>query len=322
MKALISGISGQDGSYLAELLLKKGYEVHGIVRRVAIEDPDHRLKRLKHVLNYVVLHPASMESFASIYKVVQKVKPDECYHFAAQSFVSYSFDDEFSTFRINIDGTHHVLAAIKEIVPKCKFYFAASSEMFGNAEQVPQDENTPFIPRSSYGISKLAGYHLTRNYREACGLYACSGILFNHESPRRGLEFVTRKITSAVAKIKKGLQDTLELGNIKSRRDWGYAKDYMYAVWAMLQQENPTDFVIATGATHSIEDFLDEAFNYVGLDWHLYVNIKEKFMRPSDIYELKGDCAQAKNALNWFPEHSFINLVQMMVDADIKELEK
>jgi len=320
--ALITGITGQDGSYMADILLEKGYKVHGIVRRVAIEDPEHRLHRIKHILDRVVLHPASMESFASIFKIVQKTKPDECYHFAAQSFVSYSFEDEFSTFRINIDGTHHMLSAIKEIVPECKFYFAASSEMFGNAKQVPQDEQTPFMPRSSYGISKLAGYHLTRNYREAYGLYACSGILFNHESPRRGLEFVTRKITRAVARIKLGLQNTLELGNIKAKRDWGYAKDYMQAIWKMLQQDNPDDFVIATGETHSVEEFLDEAFNYVGLDWHLYVHLKEKFTRPADIYELKGNCTKAKKTLDWYPKYSFVNLVHMMVDADLKDLER
>ncbi len=203
-RALITGITGQDGSYLAELLLSKGYEVHGIVRRTAIEDPEHRLWRLKHLLDDLVLHSGSLESFASIFKVVDTVQPDECYHLAAQSFVSYSFEDEFSTINTNINGTHFILAAIKERAPDCRFYFAASSEMFGNAKEAPQNENTPFYPRSPYGISKVAGFHLTRNYREAYNLFALSGILFNHESPRRGLEFVTRKITRAVARIKLG----------------------------------------------------------------------------------------------------------------------
>src|SRR3972149_9637204 len=235
-RALIAGITGQDGSYLAEFLLEKGYEVHGIVRRVAIEDPEHRLWRIRHILDKITLHAASMESYASIFKVVDKVRPGECYHLSAQSFVTYSFEDEFSTINTNINGTHFVLAALKDIAPHCKFYFAASSEMFGNAKETPQNENTAFYPRSSYGISKVAGFHLTRNYREAYNLYALNGILFNHESPRRGFEFVTRKVTNTVAKIKLGLAKELRLGNLEAKRDWGFAGDYVKAMWLMLQQ--------------------------------------------------------------------------------------
>jgi len=219
-KALITGITGQDGSYLAEFLLEKGYEVHGIVRRVAMEDPDHRMWRIRHLLPDLVLHSASLESFPSLFKVLIKVQPDECYHLAAQSFVSYSFEDEFSTMNTNINGTHYLLASVKEAAPKCRVYFAASSEMFGQVRETPQRESTPFHPRSAYGISKVAGFELTRNYREAYGLHATSGILYNHESPRRGFEFVTRKITSHVAKIKLGLAKQLPLGNLDAKRDW------------------------------------------------------------------------------------------------------
>ncbi|HEU4389173.1 MAG TPA: GDP-mannose 4,6-dehydratase, partial [Blastocatellia bacterium] len=235
-KALISGITGQDGSYLAELLLEKGYEVHGIVRRVAIEDPEHRLWRIKHLLGDALLHPASLESYPSIYRVMASVRPDEVYHLAAQSFVSYSFEDEFSTLNTNINGTHYMLAAFREVSPHARFYFAGSSEMFGESGVSPQNELTPFHPRSAYGISKVAGFELARNYREAYSLHVSSGILFNHESPRRGFEFVSRKITSNVAKIKLGLASEMKLGNLDARRDWGHADDYVKAMWAMLQQ--------------------------------------------------------------------------------------
>lgn len=265
-RALITGITGQDGSYLAEFLLDKCYEVHGIVRRVAIEDPERRLWRIRHILNKIVLHSASMESYASIFNVVDKVRPDECYHLSAQSFVSYSFEDEFSTINTNINGTHYVLAAIKDRAPYCKFYFAASSEMFGNAKETPQNENTYFYPRSPYGISKVAGYYLTRNYREASNLHALSGILFNHESPRRGLEFVTRKITNTIAKLKLGLAKELRLGNLEAKRDWGYAGDYVEAMWLMLQQDEPDDYVIGTGETQSVREFVELAFNHVGIE--------------------------------------------------------
>ncbi|MCX5687455.1 MAG: GDP-mannose 4,6-dehydratase, partial [Candidatus Omnitrophica bacterium] len=270
-KALITGITGQDGAYLSRFLIKKGYEVHGIVRRVALEDPDHRLWRLRDILDKITLHPGSMESYASIFKIVEKVKPNECYHLAAQSFVSYSFEDEFSTINTNINGTHFMLSAIKEKAPKCKFYFAASSEMFGHVREVPQTEKTPFYPRSPYGISKVAGFELTRNYREAYNIFACNGILFNHESPLRGYEFVTRKITSAVANIKLGLAKDIKLGNLDAKRDWGFAGDYCEVMWMMLQQSKPDDYVVATGETHTVREFVKLAFDYVGLDWKKYV---------------------------------------------------
>jgi len=316
-KALITGIDGQDGSYLSKFLLEKGYKVHGIVRRIALEDPEHHLWRLRNILSRIVIHPGSMESYASMFKVVEKVKPDECYHLAAQSFVSYSFEDEFSTINTNINGTHYVLSALKEIAPKCKFYFAASSEMYGLAKETPQNEKTPFHPRSPYGISKVAGFYLTQNYREAYGLFACNGICFNHESPRRGFEFVTRKITSAVAKIKLGLEKELRIGNLEAKRDWGFAGDYVRAMWLMLQQEEPDDYVIATGETHSVREFAKLAFAYAGLDWRKYVVVDKQFYRPAEVSVLKGDFSKARNKLKWRPTVKFKELVKMMVDADL-----
>ncbi|MCE9533047.1 MAG: GDP-mannose 4,6-dehydratase [Planctomycetes bacterium] len=318
--ALITGITGQDGSYLAELLLEKGYRVHGMVRRVAIEDPDHRMWRIRHLLDKVELHSASLESFASVFRVFSKVQPDECYHLAAQSFVSYSFEDEFSTLNTNINGTHHMLACLKEVTPKCRFYFAASSEMFGQVRETPQTELTPFHPRSAYGISKCAGYELTRNYREAYGMFAASGILYNHESPRRGFEFVTRKITSYVAKIKLGLADQLPLGNLEAKRDWGHAKDYVRAMWLMLQQEVADDFVVATGETWSVQQFVEIAFNYVGLDWRKYVVIDPRFFRPAEVHLLLGDPAKATKQLKWKPTICFKDLVEEMVQEDLNRL--
>lgn len=319
-KALITGITGQDGSYLAEFLLQKGYEVHGMVRRVAFEDASHRLWRIRHILDKIVLHSGSLESYASVYNLAEKIKPDECYHLAAQSFVSYSFEDEFSTINSNINGTHFVLSAIKERAPKCKFYFAASSEMFGLVRESPQDEDTPFHPRSPYGISKVAGFDLTRNYREAYGLFGCNGILFNHESPRRGFEFVSRKITNAVAEIKLGLTKELKLGNLEAKRDWGYAGDYVKAMWLMLQEDKPDDYVIATDETHSVKDFLEAAFRHVNLDWKDYVVIDKMLYRPSEVRELRGDYSKAGKKLGWKPKVSFEELVEMMVDSDLKRL--
>lgn len=316
-RVFITGIDGQDGSYLAELLLGKGYQVHGMVRRVALEDPEHHLWRLKHILKKIVLHPASLESYPSIFKIIEKVKPDECYHLAAQSFVSYSFEDEFSTINTNINGTHFVLSAIKEKTPKCKFYFAASSEMFGLAKETPQDENTPFHPRSPYGVSKVAGFDLTRNYREAYGIFACSGICFNHESPRRGFEFVTRKITNAVAEIKLGLAKELRLGNLEAKRDWGFAGDYVEAMWLMLQQDKPDDYVIATGQTHSVKEFVKLAFDIVGLDWKKYVFPDPVLYRPAEVHILKGDYSKARKKFHWEPKVDFKGLVKMMVQADL-----
>lgn len=319
-KALITGITGQDGSYLAEFLLEKKYEVHGIVRRVALEDPEHRLWRIRHITDKVTLHSASMESYPSIFKTVQQVRPDECYHLAAQSFVNYSFDDEFSTINTNINGTHFILSAIKENVPQCRFYFAASSEMFGLVEHSPQSEATPFHPRSPYGISKVAGFDLTRNYRESYGMFALSGILYNHEGPRRGFEFVTRKITHTAAQIKLGLAKELRLGNLSSQRDWGYAADYVKAMWLMLQQKRPTDYVVATGETHSVEEFISLAFAYLGLDWKKYVVMDKQLYRPSEKNILCGDSSRAREDLGWKPTVSFQELVKTMVDADLKYL--
>jgi GDPmannose 4,6-dehydratase len=317
-KALISGITGQDGSYLAELLLAKGYEVHGVVRRVAIEDPEHRLWRIKHLLGEIELHPASLESYPSVFRVIASVQPHEVYHLAAQSFVSYSFEDEFSTLNTNINGTHYLLATLREIAPAARFYFAGSSEMFGEASVSPQNEQTPFHPRSAYGISKLAGFELTRNYREAYRLHASSGILFNHESPRRGFEFVTRKITSHAARIKLGLTRELRLGNLDACRDWGHSEEYVRAMWMMLQRDEPEDYVIASGETHSVREFLDTAFSYLGLDYREYVMIDPKLYRPAEINLLLGDCSKAREKLGWTYSQSFTSLVHEMVETDLK----
>ncbi len=317
-KALITGITGQDGSYLSELLLGKGYEVHGIVRRVAIEDPQARMWRIRHLLGRLHIHSASMESYASIFNIVSEVKPDECYHLAAQSYVSYSFEDEFSTINTNLNGTHYVLSALKRQAPECKFYFAGSSEMFGKVSETPQNEKTPLHPRSPYGISKMAGFELTRNYREAYGLFALSGILFNHESPRRGPEFVTRKISSGAAKIKLGMEKQIRLGNLEAKRDWGHARDYVKAMWLMLQQEEPEDYVIATGRSHSVLDFLEQAFNYLGLNYPDHLVIDRKLYRPSEINILQGDASKARKKLGWSPEVSFEDLVKEMVDSDLE----
>jgi GDPmannose 4,6-dehydratase len=321
-KALITGITGQDGSYLAELLLKKGYQVHGLIRRVALEDTSHRLWRIRHILDKLHIHAGSLESYPSIYKVVEKVKPDECYHLAAQSFVSYSFEDEFSTVNSNINGTLHVLSTVKEKAPECKFYFAGSSEMFGLVKETPQDEDTPFHPRSPYGISKVTGFYTTQNYREAYNMFACNGILFNHESPRRGFEFVTRKISLGVAKIKLGIEKELRLGNLDAKRDWGYAPDFVEAMWLMLQQGKPDDYVIATGETHSVKEFISLAFDHVGLDWKKYVTIDKNLYRPAEVQLLKGDCGKARKALGWKQKVSFEQLVKIMIEADLEYVKK
>jgi GDPmannose 4,6-dehydratase len=317
-RALITGITGQDGSYLAELLVSKGYEVHGFVRRVALEDPAHHLSRLQSVRDRITLHAASLESFASLFKVVSEVAPDECYHLAAQSFVSYSFDDEFSTLNTNINGTHYLLAALRQTGQKCRFYFAGSSEMFGKAEETPQSETTRFHPRSTYGISKVCGYELTRNYREAYGAFAVSGLLFNHESPRRGFEFVTRKITSGVARIVAGQSKDLLLGNLDAKRDWGHAREYVEAMWLMLQQNRPDDYVIATGEAHSVREFCDAAFSVVGLDYRDYVRTDERFYRPAEVDLLIGNAAKAKRELGWEPRTKFSDLVAEMLLEDLR----
>ena len=319
-KALITGITGQDGSYLAELLLSQGYEVHGIVRRVALEDPENRLGRLEAVRSRLHLHAGSVESYASIHQVIGKVSPDECYHLAAQSFVSYSFDDEFSTLQININGTHYLLAALKSLVPACRIYFAGSSEMFGKAEDVPQTERTRFHPRSTYGISKVAGFELARNYREAYGMHVSSGILFNHESPRRGFEFVTRKITSGVARILAGKTRELRLGNLDAKRDWGHAREYVHAMWLMLQQPAPDDYVVATGEMHSVQEFVQVAFGLAGLDYKDYVVIDPELYRPSEVNVLQGNSSKARQVLGWRHNIGFQQLVHEMVENDCRLL--
>jgi GDPmannose 4,6-dehydratase len=318
-KALITGITGQDGSYLAEHLLELGYEVHGLVRRVALEDPSRHFTRIEHILDRLTLHPASLESYPSIFHIYSKNEFDECYHLAAQSFVAESFADGFSTMNTNINGTHYVLAALRELQPGCRFYFAGSSEMFGKVREVPQTELTSFHPRSPYGISKVAGFDLTRNYREAYGMYCVSGILFNHESPRRGFEFVTRKITSTVARIKSGLGTELRLGNLEAKRDWGHAADYVKAMHLMLQQPEAEDYVVATGETHTVREFCERAFARVGLDCQEFVKIDEQFYRPAEVDLLIGDAAKARRQLGWKPQHTFAELVDEMVDSDLRK---
>jgi len=319
-KALITGITGQDGSYLTEHLLELGYEVHGIVRRVALEQPEHRLSRLKGVLNRIKIHPANLDSYASIFHVFSREQFDECYHLAAQSFVAESFADGFSTMSTNINGTHYVLAALREVQPKCKFYFAGSSEMFGKVRETPQRELTPFHPRSPYGISKCAGFQLTVNYREAYGMFCCNGILFNHESPRRGLEFVTRKVTNGVARIKLGLASELRLGNLEAKRDWGHAKDYVAAMHLMLQQPHPDDYVVATGETHSVRELCELAFSEVGLDYKDYVKIDQTVYRPAEVDLLIGDASKAHSALQWQRQVDFPALIKEMVHGDLAAL--
>ena len=319
--ALITGITGQDGSYLAELLLSKGYKVHGIIRRVALEDETHRLWRIKKISNEITLHSGSLESYARIFNIISKIEPNEIYHLGAQSYVDYSFEDEFSTFSMNINGTHYMLSAVKELInSKIKFYFAASSEMFGRVKESPQNENTPFHPRSAYGVSKVTGFHLVKNYREAYKLHASNGILFNHESPRRGFEFVTRKISYAVARIKNGSKEKLKLGNMKAKRDWGHAKDFVEAMWLMLQRDIPGDYVVGTGQEHSVEEFAKKAFDHVGLNYKDHIVIDQKLMRPAEVDTLLADSTKAKKILKWEPKVSFDDLVIDMVESDLKNI--
>jgi GDPmannose 4,6-dehydratase len=317
-KALITGIAGQDGSFLAELLLRKGYEVHGIVRRQALENPAGALGNLAAIEDKITLHVASLESHLSLYKVISLVQPDECYHLAASSFVSYSFDDESSILAINFNGTHYLLASIKEAAPECRFFFAGSSEMFGRATNFPQDELTPFNPRSVYGIAKLASHHLVQNYRNQYDIFACTGILYNHESSRRDFKFVTRKITSAAAQIKLGLEKKLYLGNLNALRDWGYAPNYVEAMWLMLQNDSPENYVIASGTNHAVRDFVECAFSHVGLDYTDFVELDERFYRPTESIPLKGDSSKIRSELNWQPDKNFDEIVAEMVEADLK----
>jgi GDPmannose 4,6-dehydratase len=324
-KALITGITGQDGSYLAELLLGKGYEVHGVVRRASTFNTgriDH-LYQDPHINGvHLFLHYGDIADSTNLIKLLYRIQPDEIYHLAAQSHVRVSFDIPEYTGDVTGLATVRILEAIRETGLRAKFYQASSSEMFGKVQDIPQRETTPFYPRSPYGAAKVYAYWVTVNYRESYGMFACNGILFNHESPRRGETFVTRKITRAVAQIKAGLQDKLYLGNLDAKRDWGYAKEYVDAMWRMLQQDEPDDYVIATGETHSVLEFLEEAFAYVGLDWHDHVEIDPKYYRPAEVDLLIGDASKAKRELGWEPKTTFRALVRLMVDADMAALKK
>jgi GDPmannose 4,6-dehydratase len=315
-RALITGITGQDGSYLAEWLLQKGYEVYGVVRRSSAPN----LGRIEHLLDRVQLRPADLLDQLSLIRLIDEVRPHEFYNLAAMSFVPASWDQPLLTGEYNAQGVTRALEAIRQVDTKIKFYQASSSEMFGKVREVPQSELTPFYPRSPYGVSKVYGHYITVNYRESYQLFACSGILFNHESPRRGLEFVTRKVTDGVARIKLGLADSLPMGNLDAQRDWGFAGDYVRAMWLMLQQDEPDDYVVATGKTHSVKELVELAFSYADLDWQKYVKIDPRFIRPAEVDLLVGEPKKAKDALGWTPEVDFGGLVRMMVDADIKRL--
>jgi GDPmannose 4,6-dehydratase len=322
-KALITGITGQDGSYLAEFLLEKGYEVHGVIRRASTFNTsriDHLYKDPHIAGTRLFLHYGDLTDSSNLSRLLEKIAPEELYHLGAQSHVRVSFDTPEYTGDVTGLGTLRLLDAIRETGAKIKFYQASSSEMYGLVQATPQNETTPFYPRSPYAAAKVYAYWLTVNYRESYDMFACNGILFNHESPRRGETFVTRKITRAVARIKAGLQDTLYLGNLEARRDWGYAKEYVEAMWTMLQLEKPDDFVIATGETHSVREFLEEAFGYAGLDWQQYVKIDARYFRPAEVDLLIGDAAKARATFGWEPKTSFKELVRIMVDADVEAL--
>jgi GDPmannose 4,6-dehydratase len=315
-RALITGITGQDGSYLAEWLLEQGYEVFGVVRRSSAPN----LWRIEHILDRIELKPADLLDQLSLIKIIDEVRPQEFYNLAAMSFVPASWDQPLLTGEYNAQGVTRAMEAIRQVDPKIRFYQASSSEMYGKVRAVPQSEDTPFYPRSPYGVSKVYGHYITVNYRESYGLFACSGILFNHESPRRGLEFVTRKVTDGVARIKLGLQKELRMGNLEARRDWGFAGDYVRAMWLMLQQEVADDYVVATGETHSVRELIDVAFGHAGLDWQKHVTLDPKFLRPAEVDLLIGDPRKAKQKLGWTPSVDFAGLVKMMVDADLARL--
>ncbi|MCL4236626.1 MAG: GDP-mannose 4,6-dehydratase [Anaerolineae bacterium] len=315
-RALITGITGQDGSYLAEFLLEQGYEVFGLVRRTSTVN----FSRIDHIQDRLNLIPGDMLDQTSLQLALQQCEPDEVYNLAAQSFVQTSWTQPVFTGDVTALGVTRLLDAIRHVNPAIRFYQASSSEMFGKVREVPQRETTPFYPRSPYGVAKVYGHWITVNYRESYGLHATSGILFNHESPRRGLEFVTRKVTHNVARIKLGMADELRLGNLDARRDWGYAGDYVRAMWLMLQQDKAEDYVIATGETHSVEELVSVAFEYVGLDWKQYVVQDPRFMRPAEVDMLVGDASKAGKALGWEPQITFTDLIHMMVDADLELL--
>jgi GDPmannose 4,6-dehydratase len=317
-RALITGITGQDGSYLTELLLEKGYQVVGVVRRSSAPN----LWRIQHLLNRITLRPADLLDQLSLIRVLSDVQPDEVYNLAAMSFVPASWDQPMLTGEFNAQGVTRILEAVRQVNPGVRLYQASSSEMFGKVREVPQTELTPFYPRSPYGVSKVFGHYITVNYRESYGLFACSGILFNHESPRRGLEFVTRKVTDGVARIKLGLADSLSLGNLDAQRDWGFAGDYVRAMWLMLQQPQPDDFVVSTGISHSVRQLVEVAFGCAGLDWNRYVKLDPALVRPAEVDHLIGDPAKAHRVLGWSPTVDFEGLIRMMVAADVERLER
>jgi GDPmannose 4,6-dehydratase len=315
-RAIITGITGQDGSYLAELLLDKGYDVTGIVRRLSASN----MWRIDHLLDRLTLRPADLLDQLSLVRVIQDVRPQEFYNLAAMSFVPASWDQPMLTGEFNAQGVTRVLEAIRQVDTTIRLYQASSSEMYGRVREVPQTETTPFYPRSPYGVSKVFGHYITVNYRESYGIFAVSGILFNHESPRRGIEFVTRKVSDGVARIKLGLADHLGLGNLDACRDWGYAGDYVRAMWLMLQQEKADDYVIATGVSHSVRQLVEAAFGFAGLDWKKYVRVDPAFLRPAEVDHLVGDASKARRVLEWEPQVDFGRLIGMMVEADIARL--
>jgi GDPmannose 4,6-dehydratase len=314
--ALITGITGQDGSYLAELLLAKGYEVYGLVRRLSTPN----MSRISHIADNIIFLEGDLTDQSSLNVAVQTAQPDEVYNLAAQSFVATSWNQPVLTGNVTGLGVTRILDAVKHFCRDAKFYQASSSEMFGNVEEVPQNEDTRFCPRSPYAIAKVYGYYTTVNYRESYGMFCCNGILFNHESPRRGIEFVTKKITDGVARIHAGRSKELRLGNLDAKRDWGYAADYVEAMWLMLQQDAPDDYVVATGESHSVREFVEMAFSSVGLDWRDHVKMDERFMRPAEVPELRGDASKAREALGWAAKTSFEELVEMMVEADVERM--
>jgi GDPmannose 4,6-dehydratase len=315
-RAIISGITGQDGSYLAELLLEQGYEVTGIVRRLSASN----MWRIEHLLDRITLRPADLLDQLSLVRVIQDVRPQEFYNLAAMSFVPASWDQPMLTGEFNSQGVTRMLDAIRHVDLSIRFYQASSSEMFGKVREVPQTELTPFYPRSPYGVSKVFAHYITVNYRESYGLFAVSGMLFNHESPRRGLEFVTRKVSDGAARIKLGLADTMSIGNLEAHRDWGFAGDYVVAMWMMLQQERPDDYVVATGVSHSVRELVEVAFAHVGLDWQEHVRIDPALLRPAEVEHLLGDASKARAQLGWTPGVNFKQLIEMMVDADVARL--
>ncbi len=317
-KAIITGITGQDGSYLAELLLSKGYEVHGVIRRESFEDIE-KLSNIKDIKDKLHLHEGSLNDHLTVYKIFSKVMPDECYHLSASSFVNYSFNDEFQTMNNNFNSTHYLLSTIREVKRDCKFYFAGSSEMFGEPNETPQTENTPFNPKSIYGISKVSSHYLVQNYREKEHIFACTGIMYNHESPRRGSQFVTKKIISSVVKIKNGLTNKLYLGNLDAKRDWGYSPDYVKAMWQILQSDKPDDYIIATGKLHTVREFLEIAFSYLGLNYKDYVEVDPKFFRASEHIPLCGNPTKIKNLIEWENNKNLEAIIKEMIDNELSK---